>query len=478
MGLALHREYLEQLEMVQKTVGFKYIRGHGLFCDDMAFLQTYKDDEGRSEYEYNYTYIDRVMDSYLKIGLRPFLELGFMPEKIASGDQTVFYWKGNVTPPVDYNLWENMIQALLWHFIERYGRDEVIQWPIEVWNEPNLKGFWKDGDMEEYFCLYKSSVLAVKKIDEAFQVGGPAICGVDDQRWLRCFLEFTRDNQIPLDFVTRHHYTIHFPEKVGHYNYARLHDLDESFNELEISREIVDSFDEYKGMDIHITEFNTAYVPNAPLHDTNLNAAFLASLLARLGDKHASYSYWTFGDVFEEQGVPFTPFHGGFGMLANGCIPKPTFWTFVFFKQLQGKCVHKDRNSLVVRTIQGHYRGLVWNEDTAFTGKDCNREFYFSEKEGLYCLILKRVDQESCNPLKFWHDMGEPAHLNSEELALLKEHAVPAVESRSLESVKGKLSFSVNVKANGVCYFELKEVRRQSDRGFSYEKVIEAPKLH
>lgn len=473
MGLALQKNYLEQLEMVQKAIGFKYIRGHGLFSDDMAFCQTYTDENGQKQYEYNYTYIDMVMDRYLELGIRPFLELGFMPEEMASGRQTVFYWKGNVTPPADYDQWAKMIKALLLHLMERYGREEVIQWPIEVWNEPNLKVFWKDGDMQEYFRLYQCSALAVKEVDSAFKVGGPAVCGVEDQLWIRSFLEFVRDNQVPLDFVSRHHYTIHFPENVGHYKYARLHDLHQSFEELETSRDIVDSFEEYKGMDIHITEFNTAYVPDAPLHDTNLNAAFLASMLARLGDKHASYSYWTFGDIFEEKGVPFSPFHGGFGMVANGCIPKPTFWTFVFFKQLQGQCIHKDENSVIVKTAGGSYRGLVWNADAAFSGERLEREIIIPEEEGSFCLIRKTVDEESCNPLKVWHDMGEPIHLMPHELDLLKEHAVPSVKSTTLESREGKLSCSFTVGANGIEYFELSKVEIRSDRGYSYQRVLQ-----
>ena len=99
MGLALHREYLDQLRLVQEEIGFSHIRGHGLFCDDMAIYQEYQNENGETCVEYNFTYLDRVMDSYREVGLRPFLELGFMPEKMASGDQTVFYWKGNVTPP-------------------------------------------------------------------------------------------------------------------------------------------------------------------------------------------------------------------------------------------------------------------------------------------------------------------------------------------------------------------------------------------
>lgn len=169
MGLALHREYQEQLALVQRQIGFQHIRGHGLFCDDMAIYQVAAD----GSVEYNYTYVDRVMDNYRELGLKPFLELGFMPSKLASGEQTIFYWKGNTTPPSSYEVWCDMVKALLEHLCDRYGREEVITWPVEVWNEPNLPGFWEHADMQEYFRLFHCTFQAVKEVDERFRVGGP-----------------------------------------------------------------------------------------------------------------------------------------------------------------------------------------------------------------------------------------------------------------------------------------------------------------
>ena len=128
------------------------------------------------------------MDSYLEQGIEPFLELGFMPEALATGDQTIFVWKGNVTPPKSYEKWAELVTTTLTHLCDRYGRDRVVNWPVEVWNEPNLPGFWKDADMEEYFKLFKITFKAVKKVDKRFQVGGPAVCGVKDEFWIRSFL--------------------------------------------------------------------------------------------------------------------------------------------------------------------------------------------------------------------------------------------------------------------------------------------------
>ncbi|EXM39535.1 xylan 1,4-beta-xylosidase [Ruminococcus albus SY3] len=467
LGLALTAEYLEQLKLVQKEIGFKNIRGHGLFCDDVAIYQEYEED-GITKVEYNYTYIDRIFDSYLELGIRPFLELGFMPEKMASGTQTIFYWKGNTTPPKDYKLWTDMVIALLKHLRSRYG-EEVLDWNIEVWNEPNLPGFWYKADMEEYFRLFKETFTAIKAYDERFQVGGPAICGVNDEEWIQKFLEFCKAEGIKPDSVTRHHYTVEFPERIGHYDYSKLEEPVARLANLQSTRDIVESFDEFKGLPIHITEFSTSYTPKGVIHDTNLNAAYLAGQLSHLGDMNTSYSYWTFGDVFEEQGVPFTPFHGGFGMVANGCIPKPTFYTFAFFKQLKEfgtDCIFRDDTAVIVKSDKG-FAGILWNIDT----DDFTRTFTFPVS-GEYTLITKTVDEDTCNPLKIWHDMGEPPYLTKAQTELLRDCAKPLFGSDVISAENGKADISLTAKRNGVVYFELTPRTFTPDRGYDYDKVL------
>lgn len=472
LGLALTEEYLRELAFVQEMIGFSYIRGHGLFSDDVSIYHEYEED-GETKVEYNYTYIDRIFDSYLKLGIRPYLELGFMPGQLASGTQTIFYWKGNTTPPKDYKKWTDMVIALLVHLRGRYG-EEVVTWPIEVWNEPNLPGFWYKADMEEYFKLFKETFLAIKACDQRFKVGGPAICGVKDAEWTKAFLEFCKRESICPDRITRHHYCVEFPERIGHYDYSKLEDQEMRFGNLKSTRDIVDSFQEFKGLPIHLTEFSTSYTPKGVIHDTNVNAAYLARQLSRLGDVNEAYSYWTFGDVFEEQGVPESLFHGGFGMVAAGNIPKPTFWTFYFYKQLKlfsETCVHRDDNSVIVKRADG-YAGILWNID----GEDEERKIEF-ELDGGYTLITKTVDEITCNPLKLWHDLGEPAYPNASEVELIRSAAWPQVASEVVGGSKqasdgASASVNIKVRKNGVVFFTLTKRKATPDRGYDYEKVI------
>lgn len=465
MGLALQQEYQEQLAMAQAECRFKHIRGHGLFSDDMGIYQPYADAEGNERISYNFTYLDRVMDYYMANGLKPFLELGFMPEKMASGTQTIFYWKGNTTPPEDHQKWADMIKATLRHLADRYGEDEVSTWPCEVWNEPNLPGFWEHADEAKYHELYATSVKAVKEALPKMRVGGPAVCGGSTTPdWIRNFLTFCRDNALPVDFLTRHAYMGETPERHGRYLYHTMRTVESIAEEMQGTRDIIDSFPEYAGMEMHITEFNTSYHPFCPIHDTNLNAAYIAGLLARLGDMCASYSYWTFGDVFEEQGVPPRPFHGGFGMIANGLIAKPTLWTFAFFNNLKGECVYRDEHAVIMKKADGSYEGVVWNlcrEERSELSIDLALPL-----PARAVLTTETVDEVVCNPLKCWHDMGEPASLTAAQLRFLRQAGQPLCETALLENAD---KLTLTLRENAVVRFTAAASPDDSDYAYDYE---------
>ncbi|MBO4494265.1 MAG: xylan 1,4-beta-xylosidase [Clostridiales bacterium] len=475
MGLALAKEYQDELKIVQEEIGFKHIRGHGLFCADMGIYEERR--FGKKTYFcYNFTYLDRVMDSYIEQGLEPFLELGFMPEALASGDQTIFVWKGNVTPPKSYEKWADLVSTTLTHLCDRYGRDRVVTWPVEVWNEPNLPGFWKDADMEEYFKLFKITYKAVKKVDPRFTVGGPAVCGVKDEFWIRSFLDFCKKEKLSPDFITRHHYTTEMPQFKGHFTYQQLSDPFLGFDNLKTSRVAIDSYKEFKGLPIHITEFNTSYTPTNPIHDTNENAAYIAHQLSHLGDVNESYSYWTFGDVFEEAGIPHTYFHGGFGLVAAGCVRKPTFWTFAFFKKLQelsGRCIYKDEECVIVESSdKKEIRGIVWNRDK----KTLKKDFTLPVKDKKLTLIRQTVDPVTTNPLKLWHDIGEPAAPSKEQIDLLKKVDSPCVTSKILTAPSGDVKLDFSIRGFGVEYFTLTPCEMTSDQGYDYAKVARGSK--
>ncbi len=473
LDLALHKEYQEELSAVQKLCGFRHIRGHGLFSDQMGIWQEWGPPFAEKEQWLCFTYLDRVMDAYLENGLEPFLELGFMPEKLASSPQTLFYWKAHTVPPKDPDAWCMLVKETLKHLVRRYGRERVETWPCEIWNEPNLPGFWEKADKAKYLELYRITALAVREVLPAMRVGGPAICGgTGSQQWISDFLAFCRDEKLPVDFVTRHAYMGQNPEHKSRYLYHKMNTPEVLIAEMRESRDIIDSFPEYRGIPMYITEFNTSYSPFCPIHDTNLNAVCCAALLSRLGDVADGYSYWTFGDVFEEQGIPNRPFHGGFGMMAAGLIPKPTLWAFSFFTNLKGDCVFRDENAVVVRREDGGYEAVLWN--LCGEGKKEPVELSFTfPMEGEAAALVELVDEETCNPLACWHRMGEPADLDEEQLSFLRAAGQPARRVLTAEKKNAGTGITLSLAPNALARLRVLPVTKTEDPGYDYSWYCE-----
>ncbi|WP_078544942.1 GH39 family glycosyl hydrolase [Litchfieldia alkalitelluris] len=462
LGLALQKEYLEHLKLAKEKIGFKYIRGHGLLSDDVGIYREIKvGDEVRPFY--NFTYIDRIFDSFLELDIRPFIEFGFMPKKLASGDQTIFYWEGNVTPPNDYQKWHDLIVAVVSHFIDRYGIEEVLQWPFEVWNEPNLVNFWKDADKEEYFKLYKVTALAVKSVHPDLQVGGPAICGGADH-WITDFLAFCEREEVPVDFVSRHGYTSEAPKKVTpDYYYQDLYEPTDLLDQFKIAKELIEE-SSFPNLPFHITEYNTSYSPINPVHDTTLNAAYLARTLSEGGDYVDSISYWTFSDVFEELDVPKAQFHGGFGLIGLNQIPKPTFHLFSFFNQLGEEQLYRDDKMLVTRKQNGVISLVAWNV-VMEKGEGFERTIELKIPVGFKDGFVKRqtIDENHANPWKVWQQMGRPRFPDKASVETLREAAVPKITTARLEAEEGIVTLLITLTKNEVTLIEINPIRDETE---------------
>ena len=198
-------------------------------------------------------------------------------------------------------------------------------------------------------------------------------------------------------------------------------------------------------------------------------AALIAGLLAKMGDTCASYSYWTFGDVFEEAGIPDRIFHGGFGLVANGVVRKPTYWTFEFFKKLQGELILRPEDSLFVKTKEGHIRGVVWNLE-----KDAlDIQIALPGLKGKWGAISRTVDMEHGNPLKLWDEMGQPASLTETQLKFLQENDRPVGKAWCLDGEKEEAKLSFHLMANAVTYVEITPFRKDESLGYTCPGICE-----
>lgn len=351
----LRPEHQRDLMALQKDIGFRYLRCHGLFNEEMKIVSRQPDGSLR----FDWTDVDAFIGQLRKAKLKPFFELGFMPEAIASGRQTIFYWKGNVTPPAKMEEWSLLVSEFAKHLIAKYGAREVRNWYFEVWNEPNLDGFWTGGK-QKYFELYTASARSLKRVDPNLRVGGPATAGMG---WIPELLEYCRTNGVPIDFIASHSYaaTQGFLDENGRGGGTIL---------VTTPGTLVDEFTKAKHdieksafpkIPLFITEWGPSYSPRDPIHDSYVCAPFILDKIRRCEGIVDGMSYWAFSDQFEEPGPPNTPFHGGFGLLNVDGLRKPAFFAYSMLSKLYGTEISVDGPGVVATKKGDAMRVLLWD---------------------------------------------------------------------------------------------------------------------
>jgi xylan 1,4-beta-xylosidase len=369
-GEMLRAEALDQLKCLQDACGFGYLRFHGLFSDDMAVCRL--DREGNALY--NWQYVDLVIDAMLQRKIRPLVELGFMPDCLKSGEQTIFWWRGNVTPPREMPRWSDLVMALTRHVTHRYGGEEVRRWYFEVWNEPNIQGFFA-GTQQEYFDLYDASAAAVKAVDPAYRVGGPGTAGLDTGTWVAELIDHCYKDNIPLDFISTHAYGVdgHLDE-FGNSRHRLEKNKDCIVEEVLRARTDVQN-SPMPELPVIFTEWSNSYSPRDNVHDSYMTAPFILYTLKRCQGLARSMSYWTFTDIFEEPGPGPDPFHGGFGLINIQGLKKPSFYAYKFLCELPGGELQTGDADSYAATDGGAVHVLLW--DYTHPDQDADNQEYF-----------------------------------------------------------------------------------------------------
>ena len=476
----LRADWQRQLRKARAGCGFRYIRFHGLFCDDMG---VYFEDNGRPVY--NWQYVDELFDFLQSIGMKPFVELGFMPSALASGPQTIFWWRGNVTPPKDYAKWEAFIAAFVRHCTERYGPEEVRTWYFEVWNEPNLDGFWM-GNPErksheewsavaraEYFKLYATTARAVKSVDAAYRVGGPATAG---EAWIDETLAFCAEHKVPLDFISTHSYATMsgYLDENGNAGTVLSPDRNAITGGVGRVRGQIDR-SPFPDAELHYTEWSSSYTPADPIHDNYHSAAFILDKMRNIGGAANSMSYWTFTDIFEEPGPRTTPFHGGFGLLNYQDLPKPSFFAYHFLHRLGDTELNcTDPAAFACHSPPGAVQALFWDFTITHPGPSVNnQDFYKADQpsrpaaaaelkllglaKGSYRLLATRVGYRSNDVQTAWREIGSPAQLTRQQVQALRmaSSGMPVIDETIGVGPDGCYSRLFELRENDVWFVEL-----------------------
>ena len=352
--LALRDSYRRDLRAVKQATDIKFVRFHAILHDEVGIYD--EDKHGRAVY--NFSYVDQIYDGLLENGVRPFVEVSFMPRKLASsGALHVFKYHPNVAPPRDYARWDALMAAFAAHLIERYGIDEVAQWYFEVWNEPNLD-FWAGVPAQStYFTLYDHTALALKRVSARLRVGGPSTA---QAAWVGAFIRHAAEKHVPLDFVSTHVYADDKPKDV----FGTHERIPRAAMVCRAAKKVRDEVDAspLPGVPVIWSEYNATYLNDPKITDAPFMGPWLADTLRRCDGLAQMMSYWTFSDVFEEQGVVRRPFYGGFGLIAAGGVPKPAFNAFKMLHELGTERLDANsEHALVTRRADGSLVIALWN---------------------------------------------------------------------------------------------------------------------
>jgi xylan 1,4-beta-xylosidase len=435
--LALRADWQAQMRRAHTELGFGHVRFHGILCDDMGTLVG----EGETLF-YSFFNTDQIFDFLLSIGMKPFVELSFMPTTLASGDKTVFHYRANVTAPKDYASWAILIRKLVAHWAERYGLAEIRQWFFEVWNEPNLDAFGS-GRQDDYYQLYRHTVEAIKSVDQALRVGGPATAA---NAWVADFAAYCARNRLPADFISTHHYPTDAFGSPGDDTEAQLAKSRRSVlreETREVRRQAGDR-------PVYYTEWCTSSNPRDPMHDEPYAAAFIAKTIMEANGLVQGYSYWTFSDIFEENYFPSIPFHGGFGLLNIHGIAKPAYRAYELLHELGTEMlpVEGSHPTVDVWIVRGADSATILLSNYALPRQPIAAEtvqIRLGNARTPIQATIRRIDSDHANAKGRWLEMGSPDYLNADVVAELNAASRCESEPHPYDLRDGALGFEVTL---------------------------------
>jgi xylan 1,4-beta-xylosidase len=445
--LSLRDSYRKDLRMVKAATGFQYIRFHAILDDEVGVY-----DEVDGKPVYNFSYVDQIYDGLLANGVRPFVELSFMPRKLAAQPtEHVFWYHPIISPPADWDKWGDLMSHFAQHLVDRYGIEEVSQWYFEVWNEPNLDFWGGNPKQETYFHLYDVTAKAIKKVNSRLRVGGPATA---QAAWVDAFIAYTVQNETPVDFVSTHVYANDTARDVF--------GTDEVIpRDKMVCRAVQKVHDQVKAsqrpdLPIIWSEYNASYLTEANVTDAVFMGPWLADTIRQCDGLVSMLSYWTFSDVFEEQGVVKTPFYGGYGLIAEDDLPKPAFNAFKLLHLLGGQRLPVDSESaLVTKRKDGTIVVALWNLSLPDQqGQPLNVTIQFKGPSAPHEFLVSRLDDKHGSLLQTYDAMGRPTYPTQKQQAELRHAAeLPHATEASLQ--QGKLI--VQLPPKGLAVIEMRK---------------------
>jgi xylan 1,4-beta-xylosidase len=481
---ALRHDYTKQLAELRKDLGIERVRFHGIFDDNMHTLHKATDiipfPFGSSYREQSFRQCANVYDNIIEAGMKPFVELGFMPKHLAKLPfaKGMFYYKPIVSLPKNMKEWQEYIKSFILFLIERYGKDEIESWCFEVWNEPDLPVIFFDGRQKDYFKLYKATAGAIKSVDKDIKVGGPATSG---SKWIKEFLDYCKSENAPLDFITTHQYAgdpiggvendekglslnielLAAQKQKAALNHGNIIDLFRAFMGVKDAPKTLgkDAFCESaknvkalaKGLPVFYTEWNMCASFSAPCNDTSMQSCYqLHAILNSQGSVDGS-SIWCFSDLFEEFHQFPEEFHGGFGLMTQSGIKKPSYYALQFLNEAGDSYYEIPSGNTDIAVFKKedeiHIIASLLDFEDSGKSEDISIRIETGKPKSI---TLNRINKEYANPLALWEKAGKPQMPTKEQLSEIKANSKPSEEQLDFDYKDGFVTLNISLSSNEV----------------------------
>lgn len=477
----LNSDIQNMLRDLQKNIGYEYIKFHGILSDDMMVVSRMN-----GKLQFHYTLVDRVLDFLLSIGLKPLIQLSFMPRELAADpNKTVCYSPFITSPPREMSEWELLIEDFTRHLLERYGMEEVIAWPFSIWNEPvTPKSMFGFGNDPVFFRFYEHTFHTVKRICPDIMIGSPSLLYMEnlgDDKWIREFIAHCKKHSCVPDFMNVHYYADIFPP--NNPNYTLTHATTSSFPRR------TDDFSLWIGslkkvfsslgleeLPVYLTEWNFTFSHRNLINDTCFKSCYIMKNLLKNYDRLDSFGYWSLTDLLEENVLPDTLFHGGLGIYTMNGLRKNVFYAFYFANMLGDELIAADDGYFLTRKGDSyqlisynyiHYGNLFASgelfditETSRYSAFDMSRRLHITFdlndlKNGRYEIREYFVNREHGSAYDLWIKMGG-VPLDPHDTDLLRSLCVPGYHKELRLVEKNQLSYAATLDPLEIRFTEIK----------------------
>ncbi len=469
----------EMLRRAQKEIGFRYIRFHGIFSDDMLVCRREKNGTLR----FSFTLVDKVLDFVLSLGLRPMIQFSFMPEVLAENpSKKVFQSSFVISPPRRITEWRYLLRTFLEHVRTRYGLKELRAWRFSVWNEPDTSpemfGF---EDVHRFYELYDSSYRTVKEFDDKFIFGSPSLFPTNSSSftWLKDFLQHVRTCGTQPDFIDVHYYSDNFDnvdvKKSQFIDTCSLRDDPRHFSTFLSTIQNFLRREHLNGLPLYVTEWNLTVSHRNLINDTCFKACYLVRNYLENIDCCDALGYWSLTDFIEEIQPQGELFHGGMGLFTQNGIPKSSYYAMQMLRRLGNKLIANGEGFFVTGSGQGiqiilynytHFDPLFISEGFGLSQTD--RDAVFPQRRALdlsltltgltddctYRIRETILNQEYGSCFDTWVRMGGQ-ELTIEEAEWLQRNSEPAIRLETVRLQDGKLPYNAILAPHEVRLVEL-----------------------